>query len=76
MKNFKIGDKVHTNILDITYDCLNDLDGVVIEVGPPAFLPCSASIYVDKRVESYLVDLGDEYGRNYFNNKELSLVKE
>lgn len=75
MKNFKIGDKVHTNILDITYDCLNDLDGVVIEVGAPEFLPCPASIYTDKKVESYLVDLGDEYGRNYFNNKELSLVK-
>jgi hypothetical protein len=76
MKNFKIGDKVHTKILDITYDCLNDLDGVVVEVGPPAFLPCSASIYVDKKVESYLVDLGEEYGKNYFNNQELSLVKE
>lgn len=76
MKNFKIGDKVHTNILDITYDCLNDLDGVVVEVGAPEFLPCAASISVDEKVESYLVDLGDEYGRNYFNNKELSLVKE
>jgi hypothetical protein len=76
MKNFKVGDKVHTNILDITYDCLNNLDGIVVEVGAPKFLPCAASIYVDSRVESYLVDLGGEYGKNYFNNQELLLVKE
>lgn len=75
MKTFKIGDKVHTKIMDISYDYLNDLDGVVVEVGPPSFLPCAASIPVSV-VISYLVDVGGEYGRNYFNQRELSLVKE
>lgn len=75
MKNFKVGDKVHTKIRDIGYDHLNDLDGVIVEIGPPSFLPCAASIPSNGAI-SYLVDVGGEYGRNYFNQRELSLIKE
>jgi len=77
MKNFKIGDKVRVKVLDSNYDHLDNLNGTVVEEGAPEFLPCAGCVSViDNKTLSYLVDLGEKYGRNYFISQELSLVKE